>query len=327
MWYELDNIEKRGKLFNWIVTGRGSGKTTAIKKRIVEKGLEGKKSVYIRRNKVECENRRMKDFFSKIQSLGYYSEYSLEYDHHEFKCDGQVIGYAVPLSTSVNERSIDYIGVTDIYFEEFVLREDDKHHYLKNEVELFLELYVTISRNTDVRVWFVGNNIETFNPYFLYFNIYPEKEGIKCWKDHAIEFYRNEEFEKMVSDTRFGKLISDTPYGDYSIKNSSLMVQKQFIRKRPKATTPLFNIIYMSKKYGVYGSRNCTIFIDELPNNKQDISFTKNDNNTSNVTWKAFRTTFECKFYIQALKNNSIFYSSEKTEQIGRTVNRILYFI
>lgn len=327
MWYELDNIKKKNKLFNWIVTGRGSGKTTAIKKEIVKNGLEGHKSVYIRRNKVECENRRLKDFFAKIQSLGYYAGHLLECEHAELKCDGELIGYVVPLSTSVNERSIDYIGVTDIFFEEFILREDDRHHYLKNEVELFLELYVTISRNTDVRVWFVGNNIEAFNPYFLYFNIYPAKEGIKVWNDHAIEFYRNHEFEKMVENTRFGNIIKDTPYGDYSIKNQSLMVQNQFIRKRPRNTKPIFNIVYEGKLYGVYAGHNLTSYVDEIPNNMKKISFTQKDNNVDNYTYREFKNEFECKYYIQCLKRNQLFYASEKTEQIGRIINRILYFM
>lgn len=327
MWYSLDKIDKKGKLFNWIVSARGPGKTTACKRRMVERGIKGNRFVYVRRNKVECENRQMKDFFTKIQLLGYYRDLDLRYDHGAMYCGNDVIGYAVPLSTSVNERSMDYINVTDIYFEEFILREDATHHYLKNEVELFLELYTTVSRNTDPRCWFVGNNIETFNPYFLYFNIYPKEEGIKVWKDHAIEFYRNTEFENMVSNTRFGRLISDTNYGDYAIDNQSLLANQSFIKKRPKASRGIFDIVYMGKKYGVYASNKMLVFIDEAPCGKVPVSFTREDNNFGNITYREFKGMWESGYYLSALKKNRIFYSSEKTEQIGRIINRILYFM
>lgn len=190
-----------------------------------------------------------------------------------------------------------------------------------------MELYNTISRNTDPRVWFIGNNIELFNPYFLYFNIYPKEEGIKVWGDHAIQFYKNVEYEEMVNNTRFGKLIKDTPYGNYAVMNKAANVQNQFIRKRPRDTSALFNIIYQGSVYGVYAGRKCQCYVDTQRNNKMVVSFEQKDNNTNNITYKFFREMWECDYYIDSLKLNRIFYSNAKIELVGRIINRILYFM
>ena len=328
MYYSLDKIDKMDKLFNWIITARGTGKTIAIKRKMVDIAKNGKRFVYIRRRKKECESNQLTNFFDKMQAIGYHNDVVLKYDSEKFFMNEKIAGYVTALSTSVNVRSIDFLDVTDIFFEEFILEEDENHHYLKNEVERFLELYVTISRNTDTRVWFIGNNIELFNPYFLYFNIYPNEIGIKTWKDHAIEFYRNPIFEKTVEKTRFGQLIKDTPYSDYSIKNASLTAQSQFIKRMPKGVRPIFNIIYNNGSYGVYAGRGCMCYVtDYKSESKNDVSFSDKDNSVKNITYKMFKSMYECDLYINALKRNNLYYTSEKSQTVGRIINRLLYFI
>lgn len=328
MWYSFENIDKKQKLFNWIVTARGTGKTIAMKDRIVKRGIKGHKSLYVRRSKVECEAKQMSDFFVKMQKIGYHNEYDLKYDNGKFFCNDKVIGYVTPLSTSVNVRSQDFVGVTDIYFEEFVLHEDKSHKYLENEVEIFLELYNTVSRNTDIRCWFIGNNVDVFNPYFLYFNLKPPITGIKVWGEHAIDFYTNKNYEEKVLSTKFGKIIAGTKYADYAVRNKPLSTQDQFISKIPPGVRPLFNVIYYGDIYGVYAGHDNFCYVGNNKNNANLIvSFEPKDHSTNTINYKGFRGCFEYGFYIQSLKHNKIYYASEKAEQIGRLINRKLYFM
>lgn len=109
--------------------------------------------------------------------------------------------------------------------------EDDKHKYLKDEVFKFLELYSTIARDKDIPVYFIGNNIQLYNPYFIYFDLKPPATGIKKWHDMAVEIWQNEDLEIEKSKSRFGKIISHTAYGDYSIKNNSFQTNTNLIRK------------------------------------------------------------------------------------------------
>lgn len=334
-YYTFDNIEKRNKLFNWIITPRDSGKTIAVKKKMVDVYLNGGKSIYVRRRKVECENNKLENFFVKMQKVGYHTELELFYDnqsfYHKIADDAiEPIAHVIPLSTSINIRSVDYIGVTDIFFEEFVIKETATHRYLKDEVIMFLELYMTLYRDlgTDIRCWFIGNNIQTFNPYFLYFDIFPKENGIKTWGEHAIEYWTNKEMIDELYSTRFGTLIKGTSYADYAIENKSFENQQDFIIKNPKTCGVLFNVLYNDKKYTVYMLRGLhnVVIANYNGNNETTVALTDFDNSTECITVKGLKGRFESDYYISSLKLNQIYYLSEKHQEIGRILNKSIYF-
>lgn len=329
-YYSFDKIKKKNKLFNWIITPRRSGKTISVKKEMVDIGLDGGKSIYVRRRKVECENDKLESFFSKMQIEGIHADRELSYKDQKFYDSDKVIGYAIPLSTSVNVRSVDYIGVTDIFFEEFVIQENAQHKYLKDEVIVFLEFYMTICRDlkNDIRCWFIGNNIQTFNPYFLYFDIFPKENGIKTWGDHALEYWTNREMIEEVYNTRFGKLIKNTTYAKYAIENQSLQKQSDFIIKNPKTLSVLFNVVYNGQKYTVSMLRGLhNVYIGNYKNNNETtVSLSDYDNIKGTITMKGLKGRFESDYYIHSLKLNQIYYSSEKTQEVGRILNKQIYF-
>lgn len=61
-----------------------------------------------------------------------------------FKCDEQVCGYALKLSTAQDLKSSNFNKVKTIIFDEFIIEEGQKKYYLKNEVFTFLNLLETI---------------------------------------------------------------------------------------------------------------------------------------------------------------------------------------
>lgn len=334
IYYRFDLINKKDALFNFILGPRGCGKTIAAKKRMVDKGMDGKRFVYIRRKAVEIENKALENFFGKMQAAGIHEDKELSYKGHCFYCGERLIGYAIALSTAQNIRSVDYLNVTDVYFEEFVIERDPKCDYLPNEVFRFLELYHTIAREDDVKVWFLGNLIHFFNPYFLYFDIKPPREGIKKWKDYAVENWHSDRFEKAKAKTRFGRLIEGTPYGDFAVKNQSYDDNYDFICPRPNASAMFIGFKHAGDYYGIYrhkyankyyveaikeqafmrcAIKACTFDTDETPDIKM---------------FKKYRSagSEHARMLVLAIKNNQVFYRSEKEQEAFIAVAKQLYF-
>lgn len=326
MWYSFKEIMKLNCLFNFIISMRSSGKTIAMKDEMLNIAKKRHRFVYIRRTATETKSVAMKEFFNKLFLLGYHREFNglIKFEKDCFTVENEVIGYVIPLSTSNNSRSMDFINIDAIFFEEFVLMEDDKHKYLKDEVFKFLELYSTIARDKDIPVYFIGNNIQLYNPYFIYFDLKPPTIGIKKWHDMAIEIWQNKDLEIEKSKTRFGKLISHTAYGDYSIKNNSFETNINLIRKMSKGASPLFDFKFNDNLYGVWRLNNSLFITNTKANRGIIVAVTDKDRSTDNITVKGFKNVWFYKIYRNAIYNNMLFATSEKMEQISRSINKYI---
>ena len=330
IWYHIKDIESKGKLFNFITSVRSCGKTIDIKRRMVERFIEHEERfVYVRRRSTEIKSDKMREFFHKMQSeVGYYQEHDLTFEKDIFYCNEKVMGYATALSTSVNERSVDFVNVKDIYFEEYVLKEDGVHKYLEDEVFTFLELYSTIAREEDVRVWFIGNKITEFNPYFLYFDIRPPEVGIKVWKDFAVETWKKPDFIEHKKKSRFGKLIDGTSYSDYAVENEGYINNMDFKRPLPKRSVPYFRILNNSKIFTCYMCLDGTLEICERDDKKGDIITTQsNDFSPDTINISYFKSTNVGQIYILKLRKNKVFYDNSKSEEVKRIFDKKMYFL
>lgn len=252
-WYSFDKINSYNSFFHFILTNRGFGKSYGAKQRCIDRFLKyGEQFVYVRRYKTE------------LKKIGkYFDDIKERYPDHEFKVvgktfyiDGKEAGFAIPLSTSLTEKSTAYPRVCTIVFDEFII---DKGHirYLDNEVDVMLELVFTIVRKRDnVRVYFLANNVSEVNPYFTYFNIkMPEGVKLKTFNEGTIVVEKNTDdvFISEMKGTKFGRLIKGTKYSDYAIENKSLRDSDTFIEKLPlKNCIPLSYIIYQGEKVQVW---------------------------------------------------------------------------
>ena len=252
-WYSFDKINSYNAFFHFILTNRGFGKSYGAKQRCIDRFLKyGEQFVYVRRYKTE------------LKKIGkYFDDIKERYPDHEFKVvgktfyiDGKEAGFAIPLSTSLTEKSTAYPRVCTIVFDEVII---DKGHirYLDNEVDVMLELVFTIVRKRDnVRVYFLANNVSEVNPYFTYFNIkMPEGVKLKTFNEGTIVVEKNTDdvFISEMKGTKFGRLIKGTKYSDYAIENKSLRDSDTFIEKLPlKNCIPLSYIIYQGEKVQVW---------------------------------------------------------------------------
>lgn len=259
--YSYNEIRSRQGLFNFILSNRGGGKTFGAKLIGIREYLKSKKEngvgfqwVYVRRYDSELDNRSQ--FFDDIMASEFYNDY-------EFKVHGyqgfirpravdpntgeflnpddnpnewELMMYFIPLSVSLKFKSTAYPLVRKIFFDEFII-DKGTMRYLKNEVEVFLDLFETIARKRDnVDAFFLANNVSLVNPYFTYFKVYPSpRRRFSSAMDGLVqvELFTDDDFVKEKKNTRFGRLIDGTTYGNYAINNESLRDNTAFIIKRP----------------------------------------------------------------------------------------------
>ena len=192
MYWDINNSLSYNRLFNFIVGARGVGKTYGAKRWAINDFLKnGNQFVYVRRYKEEFK--KIPKFFADIQDE--FSKHELKVVPPNFVIDGKVAGTYIALSTSKIEKSTPYPSVTKIIFDEFIL---DKgfHHYLPDEVTNFLELYSTVARSRDVKVYFLSNALSITNPYFLYFDLkLPYGKSISTKDDILLECVQDSKYD------------------------------------------------------------------------------------------------------------------------------------
>lgn len=324
-WYSFKKIDEQDCLFNFVISMRSAGKTIAMKNKMLDIAKKGKRFVYIRRSATETKSSAMDEFFNKIFMLGYHTDMNgIKFEKDCFILDKNVIGYVIPLSTSNNARSMDFNDIDAIFFEEFILMEDDKHKYLKDEVFKFLELYSTIARDNDIKVYFIGNMIQLYNPYFIYFDLRPPTKGIKKWNDMAIEVWKSDTLEKEKNNTRFGRIIANTSYADYSIHNNSFETNNNLIRKMDKGSKPLFDFKYQNVIYGVWQCGTSLFFSNVKTNKNIVVAVTERDRDNNSITIKGFKQLWLYRYYRNAVYNNLLFATSDKMEQVSRSINKYI---
>lgn len=113
------------------------------------------------------------------------------------------------LSTAQDLKSSNFNKVKNLIFDEFMIEEGQKKYYLKNEVEIFLNLVETIARLRDVRIFLLGNAVSVTNPYFLYFDLsLPYNSDIKTFRNGTIlvNYTKNQEYRDVKRKSRFGEM-------------------------------------------------------------------------------------------------------------------------
>lgn len=252
MWYDVNTTLSYNKLFNFVVGPRGVGKTYSCKRRVIKNFLrDGAQFVYLRRYETEMKHSQMNNFFNDICQE--FPGHTFEYKCKTFFCDGEIIGWAIPLSRAAQYKSVPFPNVTVIIFDEFII-DQGLIRYLNDEVQCFNEMYSTIARLRDVTVLFLSNAITFINPYFLYFDL-PMPTGTKKIKtkgDILIQLVDNPEYKDASSSTRFGKIIQGTDYAKYSIDNEFLRDTDTFVSKMPAGLNCRAILLVDGVKLGVY---------------------------------------------------------------------------
>lgn len=251
IFYDIAGLLSQRCIFNFVIGNRGGGKTFGGKKLCINRFKKTKSQfVWVRRYRTEIDT--LSDFWADIRS--FYPNDELSQKGQELYINGELAGYLIALSTSMQLKSVAFPLVKTVIMDEFII-DKGRLNYLRNEVQVFMELFETIARMRDnVTAIFFGNAISIVNPYFDFFKITPEL-GRRYTKRNGvcIEFYFNEEFINKKESTAFGKLIKDTSYGEYNMKNKFLRDTDSFIDKRPQtANNKQYQFIFDGEKFSLW---------------------------------------------------------------------------
>jgi hypothetical protein len=230
-------------VFNFIVGGRGLGKTYGAKRLGIRNCLnKGEEFIYLRRYKEELKAAR-DTFFADIEAefpnhdarlFGNKGQVSpiLIRDNSESETEWKARNknrvwttacYFVALSVAQGQKSVAFPKVTLVIFDEFIIERATNSGYLKGEVSALLNFYNTVDRGQDkTRVLLLANSVSIMNPYFAEWEIRPDKlPELSTMKDGFIlcHFPDSALFATSIYQTRFGKFIAGTEYADYAIGN------------------------------------------------------------------------------------------------------------
>ena len=263
MWLNLDKIISYGALLNFIIAERGVGKSYSCKKFIVNHyKSKHKQCAYIRRYNRELQEALMKKgvpiFFDQVKNE--FPNDKLTNNTELLYYNGEICGFAIPLSTSNILKSSTYENVDTIIFDEFII-DKGTYHYLQNEVVMFMELIETLARlRPNIKIFMLGNAISITNPYFIELNIkmpynsefiinYKDNEG----KPLILTYYgKNMKYREEKKKTRVGQLFNLTSYGKYAIDNEMLRDSKAFIQKKTPNSKFYFILKLNNKNIGVW---------------------------------------------------------------------------
>lgn len=261
MWWSRSGVLSHNRIMNMVLSNRGGGKTFDCTKWAIDDFKRtGRKTIWVRRYVNELrgdkDNPGILDnnaFFNAVTKEGLYEGDELEIRGNIGYINGEPAINFVALSTSRKMKSINFPDVNKIIFDEFVV-DKGRSSYLKNEVEIFLDLYETIARLRDnVRAVLLANAVSIVNPYFLYWNIKPKPDkrftvvGQVC-----VEMFTDEEFIAKKKATQFGQLVNGTRYGKYAIENKWLNDSETFVEPKTPGAEFMLGMKYAGIMYGFW---------------------------------------------------------------------------
>jgi len=155
-------IMSRGMTFNFLIGGRGTGKTYGVLKYILESGI---RFAFMRRTQSQL------DTISKPETSPFkavladmaadydivplpagkniYGYYKTTYDEDRKPVYGDLIGYALALSTVSNLRGFDMTDVDLLVYDEFIPESHERG--IRNESDAWFNAYETIGRNRELK--------------------------------------------------------------------------------------------------------------------------------------------------------------------------------
>lgn len=201
--YDALPILSYNAIFNFINGARNIGKSWIFKYRAIFRAKKkGKATYWLRRFDEEVKQTVDKFLVSKFCKMYGLSVYhKKDNPNGNIKREGRKIyvkDYAgkwqiavqfIALCEYQNYRSADSDEFDTIVFDEYTTTAERYKFYRGDEARDFMDLYISLKREGNMRVFFLGNKETINNPYFKFFGIAPlplSWQGIRLYKNGAI---------------------------------------------------------------------------------------------------------------------------------------------
>lgn len=197
--YRLNKILKCNAHYNVIFGERSSGKTYAVKERIIKNYFKnGKCGAYIRRWDDDLKGKRGTVLFDDMSNIvkkysnGEWTQvlyssrrwYMARYNENTGKIekDYKPFCYGFGLNVMEHDKSTSYPDIDIICFDEFLTRGT----YLTDEFVIFMNVLSTIVRlRKDIEIFMLGNTVNKYCPYFAEMGL----TNVKNMKQGDIDVY------------------------------------------------------------------------------------------------------------------------------------------
>ena len=233
--YDGSRLLTYNAVYNFVVGGRGIGKTFWFKRRSIQQFLKhGHEFIVLRRYSTELNTRHL--FFGDVEPW---------FPDHEFRVYGMYgqirrapepgsdsepdwvnMCYFISLSTAQQKKSTPFAKVHTIIFDEFIIENESKAQYLSDEKSAFNNFYSTVDRFQDrVKVFFLANSVSIMAPLLNGYEILPNGKEFQIKHNGFIvaQFPDSDEFtDNVYKNTRFGRFIEGTEYAEYAVDNKFL---------------------------------------------------------------------------------------------------------
>ena len=307
MWWSRSELLSHNRIMNMVLSNRGGGKTfNCTCWAIDDFKRRGKQCVWVRRYQTEIDEMLLNGkFFDAVRD--YYPNDELKIDGNLGYVNGKVAIYFIALSTSRQLKSNNYPLVNKIIFDEFII-DKGRITYLKNEVEVFLDLYETVARMRDnVRAVLLANSVTIVNPYFLFWNIKPDpRKRFTVQGQVCVELFTDADFVEQKKKSRFGQLVSGTRYGDYAIDNKWLLDNETFIAPKTPRAEFMLGMKYQGIMYGFWADyREGVIFVNRQfdPSSYSLFCLTKDDHEANLLLIKSLGESKRVQRIVFAFRN------------------------
>ena len=226
-------VLSRDAIYNLINSNRNYGKTWLFKYRAVKRYMKRrKKTLWLRVFKEEAQECASSFFQSgdleKKCGLKYWDKKT---QTGNYKISGGVIylkrgKYAFEPAIIVGAlcekrrlRGFDDVAIDTIVLDEYQVTPSQLRRYVGNMVDDFNDIFISIKREHEIRVFMMGNKESRNNPFLSYFGIkqVPESfEGIRTYKEGTILLQQiNNKQKQTAYEKRVEKLFKGTAYGAY----------------------------------------------------------------------------------------------------------------
>lgn len=232
----ISQILSYGLPFNFIVGGRGTGKTYGALKTAYEENI---RFILMRRTQAQCDLINKPEFnpfkvlnadigsSATVKSISKYNSKIIE----ETEEAERILGYTCALSTIANMRGFDASDVELLIYDEFIPERHERA--IKNEGTAFLNAFETINRNREIKgekplqVLCLANAFNVANPIFLELGLVGRCEkmkntGTELFMDKErgvlLVLLQNSKISKAKADTALYRLSSGS-YADMALSN------------------------------------------------------------------------------------------------------------
>ena len=271
--YNPIHLLSYGKVLNFTIGSRSIGKSTGFAIYLIKEYIEkGRRFIYVRRTQDETQLTAPNYFDNAVdimKAAGYEIK-AFSYKGGEYYLNGELCGYAIPLSLQQKYKSSDYSSVWYILYDEFMIAPGSSARYIGGksmasaEVEAMTSLYQTVDRGigrafrNETRIIFVGNAGTFFNPFFINYGIdkylRPDTKYLSPKNDiYVVELTTETEATKDIKASNGYKMSTERSKAyAYENKFADLSGDDFIVHNPTGRYSQILNLVCDNETYGVY---------------------------------------------------------------------------